>query len=374
MAKILVADRLPTTRRSLGSILSEGGHDFVEAKNGRETFEKASQERPDLILADLGLLETDSLQVLGKLRENPATRAIPIIILGESYKGESTALRLGAANYILKPPQPATLTAAVRIALRDAAETASKPNVRDQEEAPVAQAGGGDPTVIKSGVTQLDQAMRGGIPVGTLTLVEGIQAAGKSVLCQHLAYGSLLDNHGVAYFTSETDADGLSSQMDSIGLGVSRYTRGDKFRVYPMERPSRDDDPGHLMDLLAENIGQVPSKYDVAIVDSVTNLAYHIQSNALVGFFSQCQRFPEDGRTIMIAARSYVFDGPTLARLHSLCDSHFSLGEEAFGQKTMKMLEVSKVRGVEPRSGNTVFFEVMPETGIRISSGGKVRI
>jgi archaellum biogenesis ATPase FlaH len=38
------------------------------------------------------------------------------------------------------------------------------------------------------------------------------------------------------------------------------------------------------------------------------------------------------------------------------------------------MLEVSKVRGVEPRSGNTVFFEVMPETGIRISSGGKVRI
>ena len=328
MAKILVADRLPASRRLLGSILSQGGYDIVEAKNGRETLEKASQDRPDLILADLGILEIDSFQVLGKLQENPATKAIPVIMLGESSKGESTALRLGAANYIIKPPQPATLTTAVKVALRDAVGAASTADVREPQKATVEQAGSRDPTVMKTGVVQVDQAMRGGIPIGTLTLVEGSQSAGKSVLCQHFAYNSLLDGHGVAYFTSEHDAQGLSSQMASIGLRVSRYIQGNRLAVHPMEKPSSGDDRAGVMELLAERIGQLPSEHNIAIVDSITNLAYHIQGSALVGFFSHCQGLSDNGRTVIVVARSYVFDGPTLARLHSLCNSHLRLGEE----------------------------------------------
>ena len=374
MAKILVVEPLPNARRLLQSILSQGGNDTVEAKNGRETLEKASQDRPDLIFTNLGILEADSFQVLGKLRENPATKVIPVIMLGESSKGESTALRMGAANYIIRPPQPATLTTAVKVALRDAVEAASTADVREPQKATVEQAGSRDPTVMKTGVLQVDQAMRGGIPIGTLTLVEGSQSAGKSVLCQHLAYNSLLDGHGVAYFTSENDAQGLSSQMASIGLRVSRYIQGNRFAVHPMEKPSSGDAPAGLMDLLVERIGQLPSEHNIVIVDSITNLAYHIQRSALLDFFSNCQRLCDNGRTVILVARSYVFDGPTLARLHNLCNSHLSLGEETFGQRTVKMIEVSKVRGAEPRNGNTVGFDVMPETGIRVSSGARVRI
>ena len=249
MAKILVADRAPSVRRVLMSGLSGDGHELLESGSSKATLEAARDELPDLILLDPMMAGAEGLELLGRLKEDPTTGAIPVIVLSESSNGESPALRLGAVNYIIKPWGAGVVEASVRVALRDSEPTkarrtprtldavgrvddldesadATQPVERGRDSSAVkteptedrasASTSGlasligdldesgdiaertRDFTAVRTGMTQLDQVMRGGIPIGSLSLVEGNPSAGKSVLCYHMTYESLLDGQGVA--------------------------------------------------------------------------------------------------------------------------------------------------------------------------------
>ena len=70
----------------------------------------------------------------------------------------------------------------------------------------------------------LDRKLGGGIPVGSLALIEGDSSAGKSVLCQHLIYGALLNGKEVAYFSYEETSRSLVTQMGSPRPGYLRVS------------------------------------------------------------------------------------------------------------------------------------------------------
>ena len=75
--------------------------------------------------------------------------------------------------------------------------------------------------VICTGVAEVDEKLGGGIPIGSLVLIEGHSDAGKSVLCQHLTYGTLNSGQAsVAYYTTENSIKSLISQMDSLSLST----------------------------------------------------------------------------------------------------------------------------------------------------------
>ena len=65
----------------------------------------------------------------------------------------------------------------------------------------------------------------------------GCTAAGKSVVCQHLAYGAVVDGH--CLISLEPQFKALSKQLGSFGLGVS-LLRDDQLCVYPIEEPIKD--------------------------------------------------------------------------------------------------------------------------------------
>ena len=92
---------------------------------------------------------------------------------------------------------------------------------------------------ISSGNGEIDKKMGGGIPVGSLSLIEGQSDAGKSVLSQHLAYGALLSEVAVAYYTTENTVKSLISQMGSLNLGVIDHFLVDRLRVYPLQIAAR---------------------------------------------------------------------------------------------------------------------------------------
>ena len=61
--------------------------------------------------------------------------------------------------------------------------------------------------IICTGHSEIDRRLGGGIPVGSLTLVEGQSDAGKSVLAQQMMWGALNDGHRVILFTTENTED-----------------------------------------------------------------------------------------------------------------------------------------------------------------------
>ena len=122
MTKILVAEDERDIRELVIDTLFDKGYDVLESKDARETVQTASKEIPDLILLDVMMPGLDGFEVLKKLRENPLTGDIPVVMLTSmgASEGEQHAMRLGVKHYVSKPFDPETLQATVRVALREA--------------------------------------------------------------------------------------------------------------------------------------------------------------------------------------------------------------------------------------------------------------
>jgi two-component system KDP operon response regulator KdpE len=124
--RVLVVDDERAIRRFLRASLTAQGYTVYEASTGREALSAVLEDRPDLIILDLGLPDPDGLEVTRQLRE--WTR-IPIIVLSVR-EGEATkvaALDAGADDYLTKPFGIAELMARMRVALRHATQPGGEP-------------------------------------------------------------------------------------------------------------------------------------------------------------------------------------------------------------------------------------------------------
>lgn len=105
MKRILVIEDEDNLRENLTEILSFEGYEIIQAENGKIGLEMALENIPDLILCDVMMPEMDGYEVLAALRENPATRLIPFILLTALAEREKMrkGMELGADDYIVKP-------------------------------------------------------------------------------------------------------------------------------------------------------------------------------------------------------------------------------------------------------------------------------
>ena len=108
--KILLVEDNAVNRRLAGFLLRSQGYQVREAATAQEAFEVLKAERPDLILMDVQLPGMDGLEATKKLKEDPATRDIPVVaVTSYAMKGDrEKALAAGCAGYITKPIDKAT--------------------------------------------------------------------------------------------------------------------------------------------------------------------------------------------------------------------------------------------------------------------------
>ena len=390
MTKILVAEDNWTTRQQLVDILFRARYDVVEVDRGDVVIEKVTVERPDLILMEVDMHSMSGLEVLRGLRGQPDIGATPVIMMASESnprKGQVYAWALGVNHYIITPMQLSMVELAVRITLRESeAATDDTEGVNDSitwrgSTIDVKQPSvSGPPPVISTGIPTLDSIMNGGIPLGSMTLIEGTPSVGKSVLCQHVAYESLQDDHRVAYFSSSYTASGLSDQMRSLGLDVSGKLRSDNLRIFPLREPALDGDcqfseaPEQIMGSLIREMELLPNGFDFIIVDAITNVAMSSEDRAILRFSPSCRRLCNGGRAIVVVTQPHAFDEAMLDRIRNLCDGYLSLRAEMMGTNMGTMLEVLKANNVDLSVGNTVSFDVQPEVGIRNLSFSRVKL
>jgi len=106
--KILVVDDEPTIVRLMEFILARQGHEMIVAVNGEEALEKIQSQRPDLVLLDIMMPRIDGYEVAQRLRADPATAALPIIMLSAKAQDEDIrkGVEVGIDEYITKPFTP----------------------------------------------------------------------------------------------------------------------------------------------------------------------------------------------------------------------------------------------------------------------------
>ncbi len=140
---ILVVDDDPDIARFVEVNLRTHGFDVHVAADGMEALERAQQVRPDLMLVDVMMPRLDGFQVVQRLRADPRTQNMSIIMLTAKALTADKVLGLtaGADDYIIKPFDPVELIARVKGTLRRAQEmkalsplTGLPGNLRIQEE------------------------------------------------------------------------------------------------------------------------------------------------------------------------------------------------------------------------------------------------
>ncbi|PKU26682.1 response regulator [Telmatospirillum siberiense] len=114
---ILVVDDGITMRMFYRSVLEAAGFMVEEATNGMEGYEKVLAQPFDLMIVDINMPKMDGYSMIRTIRNDPAVRMIPAVVVSTeaAAKDSARALEAGANFYLVKPVAPEDLTEVVRM-------------------------------------------------------------------------------------------------------------------------------------------------------------------------------------------------------------------------------------------------------------------
>ena len=103
--KILIAEDEESLLKLESILLTSKGYDVRGVSNGQQALDAIAEERPDLVLLDIMLPEIDGFEVCQRIKDDPETKDIPVIMLTAKKSREDMARgeKVGADWYITKP-------------------------------------------------------------------------------------------------------------------------------------------------------------------------------------------------------------------------------------------------------------------------------
>jgi CheY-like chemotaxis protein len=109
--RILLADDEEDVKQIVELFLESKGYEVLTAFDGLAALDMARTQRPDLILLDVMMPVVNGYEVCSRLKADPATRDIPVVMLSAMAQSESVdrGLSAGAADYVVKPFDPSRL-------------------------------------------------------------------------------------------------------------------------------------------------------------------------------------------------------------------------------------------------------------------------
>jgi pilus assembly protein CpaF len=135
--KVLVVDDMPAMADILAEILQEAGYQTAVAKSGQQALAKVTDEKPNVVLLDVMMPDLDGFEVCRRIKSNPKTLFLPVILVTALAEVEHRVrgAAAGADDFITKPPNEQELLARIkslaRVQFLQSALEASNKQVRD---------------------------------------------------------------------------------------------------------------------------------------------------------------------------------------------------------------------------------------------------
>lgn len=128
--RILIVDDHPDLRELMTRMLVSRGFEVETVTQGATALLAASTSHPDVIFLDVMMPDVDGLTVLEQLKGNPATAAIPVVVMTAQMRERirHQALLAGAARFIGKPLTLGELISTIKAVLAEARAEAAKPS------------------------------------------------------------------------------------------------------------------------------------------------------------------------------------------------------------------------------------------------------
>ncbi|MDT4792905.1 Regulator of RpoS [compost metagenome] len=220
-AKLLIIDDDEVVRASLAAYLEDSGFSVRQASNGLQGLQVFEQERPDLVICDLRMPQVDGLELIRRISELEAETPV-IVVSGAGVMSDAVeALRLGAADYLIKPLEDlAVLEHSVRRALDRAALRLENRRYREKLEAANRE--------LQASLHLLQEDQNAGrqvqmnmLPV-TPWMVDGLRFAHQIIPSLYLSGDFVdyfrVDERRVAFYLADVSGHGASSAFVTVLL------------------------------------------------------------------------------------------------------------------------------------------------------------
>ncbi|MCY1262463.1 Regulator of RpoS [compost metagenome] len=220
-AKLLIIDDDEVVRASLAAYLEDSGFSVRQASNGLQGLQVFERDRPDLVICDLRMPQVDGLELIRRISELESETPV-IVVSGAGVMSDAVeALRLGAADYLIKPLEDlAVLEHSVRRALDRSALRLENQRYREKLEAANRE--------LQASLHLLQEDQNAGrqvqmnmLPV-TPWMVDGLRFAHQIIPSLYLSGDFVdyfrVDERRVAFYLADVSGHGASSAFVTVLL------------------------------------------------------------------------------------------------------------------------------------------------------------
>jgi|Deesub1362A_J573_1020465.scaffolds.fasta_scaffold00380_21 flagellar protein FlaH len=210
---------------------------------------------------------------------------------------------------------------------------------------------------------EFERRLGGGIPSGSIMLIEGGYGAGKSVICQRMSYGFIENKHSVTYISSQLTTKNFINQMHALDYPIAKALFERRLIFIPLfpliQSPKpRYDFPERLM--TAKQLFET----EVIVIDSFSTFISSIDDGKkiiqLMSFFKKLSGL---NKTIILTANPAELNEEALSILRSSADVYLELSTRILGGDVKHMIEVKKFVGARGSFGSIIGFRVEPKIG-----------
>ena len=214
---------------------------------------------------------------------------------------------------------------------------------------------------------ELSRNLGGGLPNNSIVVLQGNDGAGKSIMCQRLAYGVLANGHTATYISTELDLPSFALQMRSVGYRVDEFILDEKLLFMPMfPFIGNSELQGDFLEKLINTRELFDN--DVIIFDTLSFFILNEQINdnnifRIIQFF---KRLANLDKTIIVSLDPTNVNKRFLSILTSVSDGILTVSLKEFLGNLIRMIEVVRFRRTLTVPSTRIPFRVEPGVGIAI--------
>ena len=230
---------------------------------------------------------------------------------------------------------------------------------------------------------QLNKELGGGIPRGSIVLMEGDYGAGKSVLSQRMSYGLVQEGAQVTLLSTELTVSGFIDQMYSLDYDATKPLLNEELLFLSADFDTGgafSEDDGDRMELLKRLMdAETMWESDVIFIDTFDSILRNdptfealVRQNeerqAALEIISFFRDLISEGKTIVLTVDPSAVGEEAIGPFRSIADVFFELQMVEVGNDVRRSISVKRFAGMGSQVGDNIGFSVRSGTGVVIES------
>ncbi len=240
--------------------------------------------------------------------------------------------------------------------------------------------------VFDLGLRETDRvanSLGGGIPKGSLVLLEGDSGSGKSVWAQRFAYGICNEGNDVTYISAEENARSFIDQMASLSYDVTEHLLNQNMLFLRADTETephlRDGEnrTGHLVQDLIES--EVPWRSDLIVVDNFEELLLNDKKfdqyikdgeadHAMQTVRTYFEKMMKQGKTVIVCVNSENAIKEAIRPLRSFSTIHIQFSEKTVGGNVRRTAHIKQYKNMPGSVEDKLSFGVRAGQGLSIET------